>query len=176
MSLLEILCLNKPQTHISYAEPRVQCCVNVMQLILFEGAARYRDSVELLQNWFKNFLIAANLNFSWHTVACMTQRYWTEIPDPGDLFALSCDSFFALLNGENDALSHKCKSSCTEYLCSLKITLRRVSSPHSSSSCYLFSILPWVAAGQVILVSRAVRLNRDPGMRAVAVHCPACGF
>lgn len=100
----------------------------------------------------------------------MWHKTETEIPDPGNLFALSCDSFFALLNGENDALSHKCKSPCTEYLCSLKITLRRVSSSHSSSSCYLFSIL----AGQVILVSRAVRSSRDPGMRAV--HCSACGF
>lgn len=74
MSLLEILCLSKPQTAICYAEPWVQCCVNVMQLILTEGAARYRDSIELLQNWLKTFLIAANLNFPWHTVACVTQR------------------------------------------------------------------------------------------------------
>lgn len=81
--------------------------------------------------------------------------------------------FFALLKLMNDALSHKCKSSYTEYLCSLKMTLRIVSSPDSSSSCYLFSIPSWVAAGQLILVSRACGRNRDTGIRAMAILLPS---
>lgn len=92
ISLLEMLYLNKLQTCISYAEPLVWCCLHVRWLLLIEGTAWYRDTAELLQNWFIALLIAANLFFSWHTLAGMTQRKWTEIPDPGDLFALSCDS------------------------------------------------------------------------------------
>jgi len=51
----------------------------------------------------------------------------------------------------SDVLSCKCKSAYAKYLCSLKMKI--VSSP---GLCYLFSIPARVAAGQLILVSRAM--------------------